>query len=158
MLCEHTEESQSPLDTCQFQDRQDQEKETLRSQEGPVLESISGTQAPHTQCVESTTHLPCALNASDDTQVHSCPAGHQAEEQLPLDSACVADVRCDVQSLPVPEVAHSATALALLHKSWSQEYCYRLASESGDNPRHSLTTTHELQPPARQTLHSLELP
>lgn len=58
MLCEHTEESQSPLDTCQFQDRQDQEKETLRNQEGPVLESISGTQALHTQCADSATHLP----------------------------------------------------------------------------------------------------
>lgn len=52
-MCEHTEERQSLLHTCQFQDRQDQEKETLRSQEGPVLESISGTQAPHTQCAGS---------------------------------------------------------------------------------------------------------
>lgn len=103
----------------------------------------------------STTHLPCALNASDDTEVHSCPAGHQAEEQVPLDSAWVVDVRCDVQSLPVPKVAHSAAALALLYKSWSQDHCYRLASESGDNPRYSLTTTHELQAPAWQTL---ELP
>lgn len=69
-LCEHTEESQSPLDIGQFQDRQDQE-EALSNQEGSVLESISGTQAPHTQCAGSATHLPCALDASDDTQVHS---------------------------------------------------------------------------------------
>lgn len=152
MPCQHTEESQSPPDIGQFQGRQDQEKEALSSHRR--VSSSSSTQGPLAPCAGGTAHLPCALNASDDTQVHSCPASHQAEEQLPLDSAWVADVRCDIQSLPVPEVAHSATALAFLHKSWSQEHCHWQATGFGDSPCHDSSISQELQAPAWQALQS----
>lgn len=66
-------------------------------------------------------HLPSGFDASDDAQVHDCPGGHQADQQLPLDGATVIDVSCDVQRLPIPEVAHGAAALAFFHEPWSQE-------------------------------------
>lgn len=66
------------------------------------------------------THLPRGLDASDDTQVHDCPAGSQAGQQPPLHGATVLDGSRDVQRLAVPEVAHGAGGPALLHEPWNQ--------------------------------------
>lgn len=66
-------------------------------------------------------YLPSGLNASNDTQIHDRPAGSQAAQQPPLDRATVTDVGCDIQRLPVPEVAHGTAALALLYEPWDQK-------------------------------------
>lgn len=65
-------------------------------------------------------HLPHGLDASDDAEVHDRPAGGQAGQQPPLHGAAVLNGSCDVQRLPVPEVAHGARGPALLHEPWNQ--------------------------------------
>ena len=58
-------------------------------------------------------HFATGLNAADAADVEQGPGGPQNQNDPPLQTSGLVDARGGVQSLPVPEVVHSAAAGAL---------------------------------------------